>query len=638
MVAALILIVARIVYSILPTTHDKSGATVEQRQPIVPVANTAPDEPKGGNTIKIAGTNGANSYAPAGFVKDDPDVGAPGGSFRLEQWNNRNSGPQNVSFYQTWLVPRNGKPVRLPEERLSTKAVADRDSGSIGYPSVFQFSPDAKYLVREQKIFHGANAVYLYKRLSGLEYEVCAPSLYVRAGDFFTQNTGLKWDYIPGLVNFSAWERDDRLVLTLHGSAEGKKIAVDGWRCVFDPSSGQFAVRAEWRAANESAFTPRQIAVAPAPQIPGERFVARRLKIVNVPRGEPLNLRERADGSSGIVTEIPLNATGVIQAGEGVYNGSDLWIPVQFGNYGGFIHSRFLTPETGTNTATLPPVTPVPRPVQRVPRQVYFDPLAPPTIPQVNAPPPDPPVAMPPPVAVNLPGEQYPQTRLRPLRPEDLQNLTAADLRYAINEIYARHGADFQDRDLRRVFARFSWYRPRTGSSFEQTEAFFTPLEADNLKLLGAVRDARKGGVNPVATPVPAVRQQNGNPSTTVVAPVATPPPVVAGVPKPYRIQVQPKRWSAPINVPQGYKVTLTTSLGRMGVLMNERNEQVLFRNPTVAARRDGPQEWHIGISPFASLDKSPRTHDFAPDVRTLRVKSEETSNGDVIVNFVPQY
>ena len=99
------------------------------------------------------------------------------------------------------------------------------------------------------------------------------------------------------------------------------------------------------------------------------------------------------------------------------------------------------------------------------------------------------------------PGEHFPQTRLRLLRPEELRGVSMDMLRYAINEMYARHGADFRDRDWFRTFSEFSWYHPKKGSTYDQAESNFTAVEAENLKILGQVRGSWGSGTGSADTP-----------------------------------------------------------------------------------------------------------------------------------------
>lgn len=156
-----------------------------------------------------------------------------------------------------------------------------------------------------------------------------------------------------------------------------------------------------------------------------------------------------------------------------------------------FIYSQCSSPSkpntTGSRVATssLPTQTPVPRPFIRPSSVVVATPA--------------------PPQSTRLAGEKFPETRLRLLSGVDVDALSSEAIRYAINEIYARHGADFKNEDLRRTFSNFRWYQPVRGRTYDETEKLFTPLEAENLKLLGKARDARKNGFGPSKTaPLPA--------------------------------------------------------------------------------------------------------------------------------------
>lgn len=91
-----------------------------------------------------------------------------------------------------------------------------------------------------------------------------------------------------------------------------------------------------------------------------------------------------------------------------------------------------------------------------------------------------------------LPGERYPETRMRMLRSEEVKTLTNAQLRYAINEMFARRGASFPQAEISGQFRKFGWYRPRPGLTFDQVEAEFSGVEKANLELLAAVRESRK--------------------------------------------------------------------------------------------------------------------------------------------------
>jgi hypothetical protein len=88
------------------------------------------------------------------------------------------------------------------------------------------------------------------------------------------------------------------------------------------------------------------------------------------------------------------------------------------------------------------------------------------------------------------PGEHFPQTRTGYLTAADIQGWSYSGVRYALNEIYARHGFPFQEEPLRRQFGRFSWYRPVPGLSSDGAKSLFTPVEKANELVLARRRDA----------------------------------------------------------------------------------------------------------------------------------------------------
>jgi hypothetical protein len=99
---------------------------------------------------------------------------------------------------------------------------------------------------------------------------------------------------------------------------------------------------------------------------------------------------------------------------------------------------------------------------------------------------------VPPANPVASPGERFPQTRLHILTEAEVADLDYAQLRYAINEMYARHGAPFlKEPDIETQFRKFEWYHPIAGRTEAQIEAVFSPLEKYNLGLLARLRDQK---------------------------------------------------------------------------------------------------------------------------------------------------
>lgn len=91
-----------------------------------------------------------------------------------------------------------------------------------------------------------------------------------------------------------------------------------------------------------------------------------------------------------------------------------------------------------------------------------------------------------------LAGERFPDTRLRLLTSKELQKWPSAKLRYAINEMFARRGAEFGDKKISAWFRQFSWYSPQPGLTFDAIESSMPPIERANVKLLGSMRDSQK--------------------------------------------------------------------------------------------------------------------------------------------------
>ena len=57
-------------------------------------------------------------------------------------------------------------------------------------------------------------------------------------------------------------------------------------------------------------------------------------------------------------------------------------------------------------------------------------------------------------------GYIIPDSASKKLTEEDLEGLTAQQLKYAVNEIYARHGRLFESKELTEYFNSKNWYEP----------------------------------------------------------------------------------------------------------------------------------------------------------------------------------
>lgn len=72
---------------------------------------------------------------------------------------------------------------------------------------------------------------------------------------------------------------------------------------------------------------------------------------------------------------------------------------------------------------------------------------------------------------------------VRYLTTEDLNHLTAAEIRIARNEIFARHGRMFDSEDLREYFESKSWYKP-TIPAVEFSNSVLNEVEKENLTFI----------------------------------------------------------------------------------------------------------------------------------------------------------
>ncbi|MBC8065899.1 MAG: YARHG domain-containing protein [Chlorobia bacterium] len=85
-------------------------------------------------------------------------------------------------------------------------------------------------------------------------------------------------------------------------------------------------------------------------------------------------------------------------------------------------------------------------------------------------------------------GEHFPETRQRKLSATEVSGWQFKKVRYAINEIFARHGATFKTDSIRKQFESMSWYEPIVGRDPQSVLGLLSGVEKHNLKLLGARR------------------------------------------------------------------------------------------------------------------------------------------------------
>ena len=77
----------------------------------------------------------------------------------------------------------------------------------------------------------------------------------------------------------------------------------------------------------------------------------------------------------------------------------------------------------------------------------------------------------------------YPDSGTRAWSYADVNGMTAGQVRYAINEIYARHGYIFKNENWLIYFKQKSWYTPQIPNA-QFTDAYLSSTEIANVKLL----------------------------------------------------------------------------------------------------------------------------------------------------------
>ena len=210
----------------------------------------------------------ARAEGPASDLKrleDKEDVfKSPDNTLVIEQYS-RNGGDDGFS-YQFWIFDKNRKNAFLLNH--------DEDKDLAHYPAGFRFSPNSKWLVRMQGTGAGFATLLLYKRDGNRFVPATDKPLGDLAWDyFFTQpaSKGMptepdelnhqRADLLKGLEENYAWLGvkwpDSRyVVITLQFDIQGNDKPtpyIQGWRCVYDTQTGQFAVPAPFAEHNAQA-------------------------------------------------------------------------------------------------------------------------------------------------------------------------------------------------------------------------------------------------------------------------------------------------------------------------------------------------------------------------------------------------
>jgi hypothetical protein len=193
---------------------------------------------------------------------------SPKHSFRAEIYEQEKDG-----FYQhsVWLVTPDGKQA---EHLVGPEGLTEL------YPIHIDISPDERWIMWEQKLYHGANALGLYERVSGIRYREIGPPIFSDAAwKFMSEQTAHSFS-LPDTVHMirvSEWPtagtrtqslaltgdtettpvtapNDHSLVISLNG--DDMQTHVDLWFCFYDLEKHRFYLDDAIRKRNKGRVGP----------------------------------------------------------------------------------------------------------------------------------------------------------------------------------------------------------------------------------------------------------------------------------------------------------------------------------------------------------------------------------------------
>jgi len=165
---------------------------------------------------------------------------SPRHSFSVEEY-------ASDSGTSVWLRTREGRLAQLYTR-----------PGSPIEPFVY-ISPDERWIVCVQKLYHGASAAWLYERSAPLEYKEIMPSPFSDAAwDFFRHETRSGFTQTSHfMIHTGGWSADSHSLLVELSGDDGKTI-VSSWYCHYDLQKHRFYLDATLRAKNKNVICPKK--------------------------------------------------------------------------------------------------------------------------------------------------------------------------------------------------------------------------------------------------------------------------------------------------------------------------------------------------------------------------------------------
>lgn len=219
--------------------------------------------------------------------------------------------------------------------------------------------------------------------------------------------------------------------------------------------------------------------------------------------------------------------------------------------------------------------------------------------------------------ATLFPGERFPHTRTRRLQRSEVEAKSSDEIQYAINEMFARHGAEFSRDEVRQEFERFPWYAPRPNVDYDQIESEFSDLEKANLLLLGDVRNtmSETGSSRPASSLPPRKPSSSESPNRRTARSGSWPSGVYEHHAKDGSL-VATNDWSVRLNI-DGTSVIVTLTRVRYkrgeaerysysnrysGPIISQSFDGFSFKVTDARRIAEWPRGWHKGKGPASTI------------------------------------
>lgn len=212
-------------------------------------------------------TTAAFSYPPQGYKLGEKQE-SPKYSFRLEIWEKEHEG-----FFQhsVWVVAA---------DKSHAQLLVGPDKLTELYSVEVYISPDERWIMWEQKLYHGADAFGLYERINRLRYREIGPPIFSeQAWRFMSEETHRKFTLAKSIhvMRVSDWPtpssrtrklalyggpentpvtapNDHSLAISLYGDDD--KTLVNLWFCFYDLETHQFYLNAALQEHNRGRVGP----------------------------------------------------------------------------------------------------------------------------------------------------------------------------------------------------------------------------------------------------------------------------------------------------------------------------------------------------------------------------------------------